>query len=67
MIHGSKKKSRLRHTGIKHLVSNRIRLDNQARYLDNAPCILIVPVMSLEAMKNWNGDKYDAGGHGWSI
>ena len=60
MIHGTRKESRLPHTGIKHLVANIIRLDNQARYLDNAPCILIVPVMSLEAMKKWNGEKYDA-------
>ena len=60
MIHGSKKTSRLPHTGIKHLVANRIRLAAQADFLDNAPCILIVPVMSLEAMKKWNGEKYDA-------
>jgi hypothetical protein len=47
-------------TGIKHFVPNRIRLANQAPFLDNAPCVLIVPVLTLTEVKRWNGEEYKA-------
>jgi hypothetical protein len=46
--------------GIKHFVPNKIRLAGQKEYLDNNPCLLIVPVMDLDTMKGWNGGGYKA-------
>jgi len=61
MIHGSREENgRHPHTGIKHFVANKIRLERQDKYLDGAPCVLIVPVMTSDEMKNWNGEGYNA-------
>jgi hypothetical protein len=62
-IHGSVKvegASRTNYTGLKHLAPNRIRLRNQAAYLDQAPCVLIVPVLDLKRVKCWHGEPYKA-------
>jgi hypothetical protein len=47
-------------TGIKHFATNRIRLVGHEYFLDNAPCVLIVPVLSLKQIKCWNGEEYRA-------
>jgi hypothetical protein len=63
LIHGSRKKdttSRTDHTGLKHFVCNKIRLNNQKAHYDQNPHLLIMPVMTLSDMKNWNGTGYNA-------
>jgi hypothetical protein len=47
-------------TGLKHFTTNKIRLRGQAEYFDLRPNLLIVPVLSVDAMKNWNGQGYSA-------
>jgi hypothetical protein len=54
-----KRKKAIR-TGLKHLVSNKIRLASQKDYFDDRPCVLIVPVIDLATMKGWNGEGYKA-------
>ena len=68
LIHGSRPKKReenervqkTRHTGLKHCVANKIRLQSQQDFYDNVPCVLIVPVMSLDDAKQWKGGSYEA-------
>lgn len=50
----------LPHTGIKHRVPNKIRMASQAACFDNRPCVLIVPILDLDAAKAWNGGGYGA-------
>jgi hypothetical protein len=45
---------------MKHLITNRIRLFLQKEYFDQSPCILIVPVLTLQAAREWKGDGYPA-------
>jgi hypothetical protein len=62
-IHGSRLRSDStlqRNTGIKHRVPNKIRLSHQARFFDVRPCVLVVPIMDLDAAKAWSGGGYDA-------
>ena len=54
----NKKKAAL--VGIKHFPSNRIRLAGQALYLDQYHCVLIVPILDANGVKEWNGKGYDA-------
>ena len=51
---------RVDHTGIKHSVTNMIRLPGQFDYFDRLPCVLIVPTLTLHEVKNWNGGGYQA-------
>jgi hypothetical protein len=51
---------RIAGTGIKHLRTNRIRLKGQKTYLDDYPCVIIVPIMSASEVRKWNGQAYDA-------
>jgi hypothetical protein len=51
---------RLDCTGLKHMASNKIRLRNQAEFFDQKPCLLIVPVLTVDEMKAWNGEGYNA-------
>jgi hypothetical protein len=37
-----------------------IRLKGQAAYLDKLPCLLIVPILTLDKVKAWKGGPYDA-------
>jgi hypothetical protein len=46
--------------GIKHFPSNRIGLKDQKLYLDNYHCLLIIPIMSVDQVKNWSGTAYSA-------
>jgi hypothetical protein len=62
-IHGARKRrgrKRISHTGLKHCQSNKIRLHSQREFLNNSPCVVIVPIMSQRQMKNWNGEGYEA-------
>jgi hypothetical protein len=61
-IHGSRDPAgnKVASTGLKHSQSNKMRIRGQREYLDESPCLIIVPVMSLEEMKNWEGDGYSA-------
>ena len=53
----SKRKSGV---GIKHFRTNRIRLKCQKNYLDRYFCLFIVPVMTMDEVKDWNGSNYTA-------
>lgn len=55
---GSTRK-RLEHTGLKHMVCNKIRLWGE-RYYDIDPFILIVPILSTEQAREWKGEGYSA-------
>jgi hypothetical protein len=62
-IHGAGRETsneRVAHTGLRHSVPNRIRLSGQNEYFDRLPCVLIVPVMTLDEAKSWNGQGYQA-------
>jgi predicted transcriptional regulator len=62
LIHGSKPKNggkRWEYSGIKHLVPNKINLPGQ-KFMDNYPCVLIVPIMDVDEAKRWKGESYDA-------
>jgi hypothetical protein len=52
--------TRIKNTGMKHLITNRIRLFLQKEYFEQRPCILIVPVLTLQAAREWKGDGYPA-------
>ena len=56
----SQKRRRIDHVGIKHLSSNRILLAYQKLYLDSYHCVLIIPIMDTEEVKNWKGEGYNA-------
>jgi hypothetical protein len=61
-IHGSMDSAGIKvaSTGLKHSQSNKIRIRNPTVYMDDNPCLVIVPVMNLEEMKAWNGGGYEA-------
>jgi hypothetical protein len=48
------------HVGIKHFPTNRIRLNGQKDFLDKYPCVILVPLLPLEEVRNWNGVAYEA-------
>jgi hypothetical protein len=62
IIHGSltPKGVRIPYTGIKHSLVNMIRLCGQAEFFDMQPCVIIVPIMTLKQMRDWNLDEYNA-------
>lgn len=68
LIHGSikmqaeegKGSRRQRYTGLKHLVINKICLTNHSSWYDKEPRGLIVPILSLDAVKGWEGSAYNA-------
>jgi hypothetical protein len=68
-LNGSRNKSdpsdpktnrRVAHSGIKHFPTNIIRLSDQYYLYDKWPCVFIVPILSVEDIKNWDGAGYDA-------
>ena len=68
-IHGFKNKKQdgantrantVDNVGLKHFPSNRIRLKCQKNIFDNDPCLLIVPIMTVQQVKSWNGEGYEA-------
>ena len=65
LIHGSQPKSgqnrrRENLVGVKHFATNKLRLQGQKKHYDDSPNVLIIPILDLKAMKQWNGDGYDA-------
>ena len=46
--------------GIKHFFTNRILLENQKQCFDDLYCLFIIPIMTIEQVKNWNGSSYSA-------
>jgi hypothetical protein len=62
-IHGSQpllQPTRIPHTGIKHSLLNQTRLPRHAALFEDRPCVVIVPIMTLEQMKAWNLEGYEA-------
>ena len=43
---------------IKHFTTNRILLKHQKFYLDRDFCLFIIPVMTIDEVKDWNGSSY---------
>jgi hypothetical protein len=62
LIHGcgSPGSERTPDTGMKHMLSNKVRLPLQGTYFDRSPCFFIVPCLPLAAVKAWNGGSYSA-------
>jgi hypothetical protein len=61
-IHGSKTMPGERNeqmVGMKHFSTNRIRIF-QKMFLDEYPCVLIIPILTHEQVIGWKGDGYDA-------
>jgi hypothetical protein len=62
-VHGSRKKgseNRKPKSGIKHFMSNRIMLVSQDSVYDRNPCILVIPILTVDKTRDWNGDGYHA-------
>lgn len=54
-------KRRFDHEGVLHFVSNRLYLAQQKYLIDGAsPKMLVVPVLPLEKIRDWDGAGYDA-------
>jgi hypothetical protein len=53
--------NRMKHTGLKHHMYNKMYLDRQQDYFDGgSPNIIIIPLLPLCDVLNWNGkDEYD--------
>jgi hypothetical protein len=57
----SEKKQRVAGSGIKHNKLNKVNLSFQKELMDLRPCILIVPILTLDDTKSWkSGDGYSA-------
>ena len=53
--------SRISGTGLKHLNLNKISLNDQANHYDCNPHIIIVPIMTIEEMRDYDGTRgYEA-------
>jgi hypothetical protein len=52
--------SRIPGTGIMHSPPNMIRLWGQAVYFDEYPCVVIMPIMTLEQINAWKFGAYEA-------
>jgi hypothetical protein len=61
-IHGSlnDQGARIPGTGIKHSPDNKIRLCCHAECFDDDACVVIVPIMTLNQMKDWDHGEYSA-------
>lgn len=54
---------RIHHTkypGIRNLLCNIIKLENQASQFDQNPYVVILPICDLRQMREWSGQGYDA-------
>ena len=48
-------------SALKRSVYNRIRLQGQGNYFDKYPCVLIIPLVNTDFLRNWDqGNGYDA-------
>ena len=52
--------TRLPNVGIIHFPTNRIQLVGQEFCFYTYPCVIIVPILSVENVRNWRGEGYDA-------
>jgi hypothetical protein len=63
-IHGTQRRTpraaRIPCTGAKHSPLNLARIFGQGTYFEEEPCVIIVPIMTLEQMKSWNLEGYEA-------
>ena len=57
---GSRTTPRITGTGIRHFGTNLIGLKAQSTHYSEKPCVIIVPIMTVEEMRNWKGDAYSA-------
>lgn len=55
-IHGSGDAVTEEYVGIKRFPTNRINLSYQAKYFDAAPCVIIIPILKENDVKNWSGN-----------
>ena len=46
--------------GIRHFLTNRIRIAHQQVYMDKWHCVFVIPVLTVEQVRKWNGSSYDA-------
>jgi len=58
-IREGKNASKVRDSSLKEHSLNKIRLNTQDTYLDAYPCMLIIPLMTLEQVLNWDSQSYD--------
>ena len=49
-----------KYPGIRNLLCNIVRMSNQGHYFDNDPYVFVFPICSLDSVKNWAGQGYDA-------
>ena len=61
MVQRGAKRRKLENTGLKHSDLNKLKIMGQKEHMDNRPCLLIVPILSLSETKAWkSGDPYVA-------
>lgn len=57
----AERNQKVRFSGLKHSALNLIRLLGQRDYMDNNPCVVIVPAMTKDDLLNWkSGQSYTA-------
>jgi len=61
IVMGIKRKNerKVKLSSLKQHSLNKIRLNTQDTYLDAYPCMLIIPLMTLEQVLNWDSQSYD--------
>jgi hypothetical protein len=65
LIHGchmenKEEKSRISGVGLKHFASNKLRLSKARDFFQQHANILIVPILTIQQVCEWNGDGYEA-------
>jgi hypothetical protein len=58
--HGDDDTPRKKGSGIRHFLSNRIIMVHKKCYYDQYPCIFIIPILTVDEAREWNGAAYDA-------
>jgi hypothetical protein len=53
-------KDRITGVGLKHFASNKLRLCGQAEHYDQHANVLIVPILTTDQVREWNGNGYEA-------
>lgn len=58
---GSNKRQKRINSGLKHNILNKLKVKGQKEFMDNRPCMLIVPLLSVDETKAWkSGQPYAA-------
>ena len=65
LLHGTQdakatKPARIKNTGVKNAVTNKIFLTHSMLYFDTSPNLLIIPVFTVQEAKDWKDEGYDA-------